>query len=252
MSRRGIVNTMVALISILTTGGLAAVAVIDGPPASRNSELVAAGVNGRSSFAVESRTTTADTRPPASAQPRPTTATAAPEVSVTVTTVTTVPVPPLTTVPPVTVVPIPPPPGMPVTNWPPVPPPPPPVVVQTGPASWSFEDKGITVTAGVSPVAPRVGDTITISFTTGGEGEFCCRAFVFVGERMEKMVGHSQRSAGEPCPPSALTSGTASVVVSEPGPFRFDVQATRGPEGCVGPHIFTNVGLAATIEVLPA
>ena len=92
-----------------------------------------------------------------------------------------------------------------------------------------FEDKGVTVTASVSPVAPRVGDTVTISFTTGGDGEYCCRAFVFVDGGT--MIGHSQRTEGEPCPPSAVTPGTASVVVSDPGPFTFDVQATRAPRG---------------------
>jgi hypothetical protein len=244
MTRRGIVNTLVALIAILTSGGLAAVAVIDKPPSLHDSEPVVTGVNGRGSFAIESPQAPADTRPTVSPQPQPTTTAPASRAPV-----ATLPAPPQTTVPPVTVAPIPQPPGMPVTNWPPVTPPPPPVVVQTGPASWRFEDKGVTVTASVSPTAPRVGDTITISFTTGGDGELCCRAFVFVGDRI---IGHSQQAAGEPCPPPETTSGTASVVVAEPGPFRFDVQATRAPDGCVGPHIFTNVGLAATLQVLPA
>ena len=248
MSRRGLViNALVAMIAILILGGLAAQAVIRGPGSEADSVPVAAGIDGGNAFAIESSPAAAATRPTASAQPQPTT-TVSPRAATT--TVTAVPGPPETTDPPVplSVAPIPPPPSMPVVNWPPVAPPLPPSVIQTGPASWSFEAEGITITASVSPAAPRVGDTLTISFTTGGEGELCCRAFVFVGS---KIVGDSQRVSGEPCPPSPVTSGTATVVVSEPGPFTFQVHATRSPEGCAGPHLFTNVSLNATVEVLP-
>jgi hypothetical protein len=253
MQRRAIVNSLVAAVAILITGGLAAQAVVRGPSTSGDSELVAAGVDGRSSFAIDPQAATNDTRPTANTQPRPvplprltTTTPQAP-----VTTVTTVPDAPETTVPPVTVPSIPPPP--PDFNWPvPPPPPPPPVVVQTGPASWSFRDEGITLTASVSPVAPRVGETITISFTSGGAGENCCRAIVFVAGGA-KMIGHTLRTdAADPCQPSPVTSGTGTVVVSEPGPFSFDVHATRDPAGCAGPFEFTNVSLLATIQVLPA
>ncbi len=244
MSPRGIVNSLVAVIAILIVGGAAAVAVIDGPPTSEESKTVSAGIS-RDSFAIEAPQTTADTRPRANTQPLPTTMTPAPEAPVIP--VITVPVPPPTTVPPVTIAPIPPPPVMPILNWPPAPPPLPPVVIQTGPASWKFEDKGVTVTASVSPSAPRVGDTVTISFTTGGVGDACCRGFVFVGGAM---IGTSLPAEGETCQPTAMTSGTASVVVSEPGPFTFNVQAVQ--EGCVSIHQFTTVGLSATVQVLPA
>jgi hypothetical protein len=122
-------------------------------------------------------------------------------------------------------------------------------VIQTGPSSWRFEDKGVAITASVSPAAPRVGDTVTISFTTAGEGDLCCRAFVFVGATL---IGHSQYVEGEPCWPPPVTSGTATRVVSDPGPFTFVVEATRAPVGCVGPHEFTNVSLPVTFQVLPA
>ena len=126
-------------------------------------------------------------------------------------------------------------------------------MIQTGPASWSFEDEGITITASISPVEPRVGDTVTVSFTTAGEGENCCRAVVFVGAGADmKMVGDTLRSADDPCQPPAPMSGTGSIVASETGPLTFDVEATRDPAECDGPFIFTNVGLSATVEVLPA
>jgi hypothetical protein len=260
MTRRGIVNTMVALIAILTTGGLAAVAVIDGPPTADESALVAAGVNGRDSVAVDSHEAPAATRPTASTQPRaqapsrPATTVAPRPV---VTTGETIPLPSLpdTTSPPLTLPPVTAP-SLPlprVDRTIPPPPPPAPVVVQTGPASWKFEDKGITVTASVSPAAPQVGDTVTVTFTTGGAGENCCRAVAFVGSGVDtKVIGYTLRSADDPCQPAPVTSGTGSMVVTEPGPFTFDVQATRDPEGCRGPFIFTNVSLSATVQVTPA
>ena len=253
MQRRGIVNSLVAAVAILITGGLAAQAVVRGPSTSADSELVAAGVDGRGAFAVDPQAATNDTRPTANTQPRPLPRLTTTTPQAPVTTATALPVPPETTVPPVTVPSIPPPPPDVNRPVPPPPPPPPPVVIQTGPASWSFEDKGITITASVSPVAPRVGDTITISFTTGGEGENCCRAVVFVGAGADmKMIGDTLRSEADPCQPSPVTSGSGSLVVSEPGSFSFDVQATRDPAGCAGPFEFTNVGLSATVEVLPA
>jgi hypothetical protein len=261
MSRRGLViNTLVALIAILITGGLAAQAVIHGPRADGgDSKLVAAGADGRDSVAIESPSATAATRPTASTRtrPGPATTTPPPQAAVTaataVTTAVTVPPAPATSVAPApspatTAVPPPPLPfPMPPTGV--TPPTPAPTTVRTGPASWRLEDNGVTVTAHIEPAAPHVGDTVTVSYTTTGEGDFCCWVFVYADGAM---VGENQMPHGGPCPLEPVTDGSASVVVSEPGPFTIQVQGTRVDPLCVGPPTFHTANLFATFPVLPA
>lgn len=236
------------------TGGTGTWAAIAQHSSTAESEMVEAGVASRNASHAAASTVTAvglPTPPVATTTPSVSTAPQPPGTATTATTAT-VAAPDTTSAtapPPAPVIPpIPDPTAL--VGWPPPPPPLPPVVIQTGPASWSYEAEGIAITASVSPATPRVGDTLTIAFTTGGEGDLCCRAFVFVG--LPTIIGHSQYAAGEPCPPPPVKSGTASVVVSEPGPFTFEVHATRGSEGCIGPHIFTNVSLNATVQVLAA
>ena len=60
-------------------------------------------------------------------------------------------------------------------------------------------DNGVTVTATIEPVAPRVGDTVTISYTTTGEGDFCCWTFVYVDGAI---VGQNHMPPGRPVPAS--------------------------------------------------
>jgi hypothetical protein len=251
MSRRGIVNTLVALVAILITSGLAAQAVVRGPSARSDSELVAAGVDGRDSVAVESPGVTAASRATASTQPRPLPrlATTTLPAQAPVTTLTTVPVPPETTIPPVTAAPIPPPTPLPTVTRPPVAPPPPPATVQTGPGSWRIEANGVTVTASIEPAAPRVGDTVTVSYTTEGEGDFCCWGFVYVAGAL---VGQNDMPQGGPCPIEPLTTGSATFEVAGPAPFTLQVQGSRIDPLCVGPPTFHTANLVATVDVLPA
>ncbi len=252
MSRRGLViNTLVALIAILITGGLAAQAVIRDPSSASDSKLVAAGVDGRDAFAIESPGSTAATRPTASTrpQPRPTTARTAPStVPVTVPPApdTTLAPAPITTVAP----PIAPPPFVP-PNLPPDPNPPAPVptTVQTSPSSWRMVDNGVTVTARIEPAEPRVGDTVTISYTTTGEGDFCCWAFVYADG---VAIGENRMPQGSTCPVAPLTEGSASVVMAEAGPFTFQVQASRNEHVCSLQMTFLTANLFGTFPVLPA
>lgn len=234
---------------IVATGGTATWAAIAQPSFAPDSEMTQAGLASRDAVHADGPAVAAVGLPAPAVSTAPTAATAPPPPG-TAASAATAPggAPPPSTPAAVSIAPpIPSPTDL--VGWPPAPPPPPPVVVQTGPASWKFEDKGVTITASVTPAAPRVGDTVTISFTTAGEGDLCCRAFVFVGGAL---IGHSWYAEGEPCPPPPVKSGTASTVVSEPGPFRFIVEATRAPAGCIGPHEFTNVNLPVTLQVLPA
>jgi len=240
MSRRGLVNSAVALVAILVTGGLAVRAVVSGPSSDR-SALIAAGIDGRDSVAAGAPATTADpidsvpARSTPTTRPRPAPPTTEPAGSVTVDAgdpetalVTTPNTLPSSTPPPAPTV--------------------PPAFVRTSPSSWRLVADGVTVTASISPVAPKVGDTVTISYTMAGAGDFCCMAFVYVDGAI---VGQSEMPVAD-CPPPAATTGTATVVVTKPGPFTFRVQGTRIVQLCLSPPSFATANLYATFDVLPA
>ncbi|MEA2825635.1 MAG: hypothetical protein QOG43_74 [Actinomycetota bacterium] len=254
MSRRGIViNTLVALIAILITGGLAAQAVVRGPGSADRSSLVAAGVDGRDAVSPPSPVGTASI-PTRSTRPGPPAAITLPRFTPPPTVPVTVPPAPDTTLAPdTTVAPTTtPPPFNPPFPMPPgglTPPTPPPTTVQTSPSSWRLVDNGVTVIANIEPAAPRVGDTVTLTYTTTGEGDFCCWAFVYVDGAV---VAQNQMPQGESCPLAPLKYGSASIVVSEAGPFTIQVQGTRIDPLCFGPPTFHTANLFATFPVLPA
>ncbi len=219
---------------------MAAVAVVGTEPSESTPELVTTQYDNQASVRVD----VSELGQPMSAldatpvSPRPSVAVPTPPVETTlpppttgpldgasVTTVTVPPVPPAPTAPPVA-----------------------PVAPVVNPSSWSTEAEGVTVTASIQPAQPRVGDTVTISYTTQGAGDFCCWAFVYVDGTI---VGQNSMPQG-PCPVAPLTSGRATVVVSEPGPFTFQVQGSRMEHFCFGPPVFYAANLFATFDVRPA
>jgi hypothetical protein len=121
-------------------------------------------------------------------------------------------------------------------------------VIQTSPSSWSLVANGVTVTASIEPAAPRAGDTVTISYTTSGEGDFCCWVLVFVDGAV---VGQNRVPDG-PCPVPPINAGSASVVAAESGPFTFQIQASRIEHLCAPPAAFFTANLIVTFPVLPA
>lgn len=239
MSRRGVVNTMVAVAAILVTSGLAANAVITQHLPPEPTSLVATGTGGLDAVRPESPAATAA---PIPTVPRTTTPRASrgalPPGSVTITApheTTTSVVPPTTEPPNVA----------PILTLPPAPPPSTPSVVRTSPSSWRMEANGVTIDASISPAVPQVGDTVTISYTMAGDGDFCCLGFVYVdGE----LIGQNEMPAGS-CPLPDATTGSATALVSKPGPFRFQVQATRIVQLCAAPPVFATANLHALVLV---
>jgi hypothetical protein len=230
MSRRGLViNTLVALIAILITGGLAAQALIRDPSSASDSKLVAAGVEGREAFAIQAPEATAATRPTASTQPpprprpRPSTTTAAPRVAAA--TATTVPALPETTIPPVT--------APPTTAAPVTAPPggggaacipicwerrPPPAVAP----SWTLTENGVTLNVRIEPAAPEIGDTVTIFYEATGNEGFCC---TFGLSDPDQTIRHDPYT-GPGCPPrSTAASGSSTVVMTRAGFYGFRLSA---------------------------
>ena len=227
MSRRGIVNSLVAAVAILITGGLAAQAVVRGPSTSADSELVAAGVDGRGAFAIDPRAATNDTRPTANTQPRPLPRLTTTTPQAPVTTATTVPVPPETTIPPATLAPV----TAPPETAPPaaVPPGascipicwerrPPPAVAP----SWTVTENGVTLNVRIEPAAPVIGETVTIFYEATGSEGYCCR----FGLSDPDQTIREDPFTGPGCPPeSAAASGSSTVVMTRAGYYGFRLAA---------------------------
>jgi hypothetical protein len=243
-NRRIVLNSLVALIAVVLTGGMASVAVIGGlpsePPSGRGDTVLAAQASARIDAGAVTPTLTAlDTAaaPVSAASPVP--AVTAPPLPG-----TPRPAAPLTPPPtwgPGGHLPVPPP--------PPVPPTLPPIVPVADPSSWSLVENGITITASIDPARPRVGDTVTISYATAAEGDFCCWSRLFVDG---SVVDEHLFPPGDECPTASEGSWTTTVVVTSPGPFTFQVQGNSWPNLCAGPPTYFNANLYATFEVLPA
>ncbi|MEA2684936.1 MAG: hypothetical protein QOE93_131 [Actinomycetota bacterium] len=250
MARKNVVNAAVAFAAVVVAVVLAVQAVIGGTSSEAPAELVATGVEGRSAVQIEGTVptipavpTTARTRPPA-----PVTSTA-PLALPPPADVTPPPVTPATPVTPVTSVSQPPAPDPSTMPGPvpyPDPPPATPIVVRTGPGSWTFTDQGVTVTARMTPLAPRVGDTVTISYTASGPGDYCCELFVYVGG---EMIDHDPIPT-HPCEDPPVTSGSTAIEMTAPGPFTVQVQAIRMETVCRAFPTFFVANLYATFDVL--
>jgi hypothetical protein len=236
VSRRTLLNSVVALVAVLVTGVVAGRAVVSGPPSSHSaSELIAEGVDGRSTVAVASTVTTA--------VPLPT-----PTVPVTRTATSRPPVT-IATTPPPTDVPTPPPTA---AAFPPAASPT--VALPTVPPaplfpSWTATQNGVTVTARIEPAVPRVGDTVTISYTAQGKGDFCCWIRIF-GPNGTAI--HEDPMPQGPCPVPAVTSGEVTVEMTTPGYFELSLSATRLENLCPGPDVaYSTAGVTGKFWVKP-
>jgi hypothetical protein len=252
MGRRGIVlNSLVALVAVLLTSAVAAVAVIGGLPSDTSSDLVAAEAAERASVSPSSEirslptTTAVTTRPPVTVRiPIP---------------IPTTPPPPETTVawdtvpdtmpdtPPAPVVTVAPPPAKSCL--------PAPVCLERRPApavppSWEVVENGITVTARIEPAAPQVGDTVTIFYTAQGPGDFCC--WVHIYGPNGGVLHDSLPDDGSPCPAQAVTSGSVSIVMGMPANYSFALSAKAG-HLCQGPPTeqYPAANLSGTFWVNP-
>ncbi len=229
------VNAVVAIVAILGTGGMAVRAVLTLHTTDESAALIVAG-DGRAT--VEAPTPELPTAPiptaPAPSVPR-----------------TTRPAPAVVTVPPTVAPPLTsaeaPTTSVDTTVTPTAPLPPPPNVVRTGPSAWSVVENGLTVTATMVPAWPRVGDTVTVSYTMTGKGDFCCMAFVYVDG---DLISQSELPSG-PCPVAPAMSGSTTFVVDEAGPLRIQVQGARFAQLCTAPPVFLTASLQATILVWP-
>ncbi len=248
MSHRGVVNTVVALVAILVTGGLAVRAVVSQPGAEDSPSLSAAGIGGRHAVAVESPAATAaplTTAPTVIRETPATTATTAAAPRPAVTAADTVPPPPETTAPAVTVAPV-------VAT---VAPPaasgvgcipicwerrPPPAVAP----SWTVTEGGVTLAARIEPAAPQVGDTVTIFFTSNADADFCCLTTV---TGRGAVLYQSPQVTGASCPPPTMTSGSTTVVMDMPTNYSFSV-ATTTHYLCEGPPNLLPPGGSARLE----
>lgn len=246
MSRRGVVNAAVAIVAIVITSGMATLAVLGHHVPGDRTEMVAADIDALDAVRPESPSSTAapiGTAP--TTAPRARSATTLPNGSITLSgspasDPDTAVAPETTTAPAEAQV------APPVGNLAP-PLPPASAVVQTGPGSWVLEAEGVTVTASISPVAPRVGDTVTVSYTTSGDGDFCCLAFVYV----DGTLVDQNEMPTDPCPLPGETSGSTSVVVGEAGLVRLQVQGSRFTQLCTAPPVFATANLRTTFLVRP-
>ena len=240
--RRIVAVSLAALIAVVLTCGLAALAVVGHLPAGPASAVVVTAYDAGGSRRVESSGADRSLAALDTASLPATAAVAAPTVTA-----------PDTTLPPAP--PAQPPAWGPDSLGPALPPPvlvaptTPPVVPVAPPSSWSLDENGITITATISPALPRAGDTVTISYTTAAEGDFCCWSHVLVdGAVVDKHLF----PPGDGCPMASEGSWTTSVVVTVPGPFTFQVQGNSWENLCVGPPVYFNANLFATFEVRPA
>lgn len=253
MGRRGIVlNSLVALVAVLLTSAVAAVAVIGGLPAdTSSSDLVAAEAAERAAVSPSSEikslptTTAATIRPPVTTRIPTATPTTRrpPETSVVA---DPVPAPTTPPAPPVLPVAVAPPTTMPCL---------PPLCVERRPAppippSWAVVENGITVTARIEPAAPQVGDTVTIFYTAQGPGDFCC--WVHIYGPNGGVLHDSLPDDGSPCPTEAVTSGSVSIVMGMPASYSFALSAKAG-HLCQGPPTeqYPAANLSGTFWVNP-
>jgi hypothetical protein len=236
VSRRTLLNSAVALVAILVTGLLAGRAVVSGPPSSQSApELVAEGVDGRSTVAVASTVTTAAALPTTTV-PVSRTVTSRPPV----TAATTPPPTDVPTTPPT--VPVSAPAPGPTSAVPTIPPPP------LFP-SWTATQNGVTVTARIEPAVPQVGDTVTVSFTARGEGDFCCWIRIF-GPTGTAILEDPLPQG--PCPVPPVTSGKVTVEMTTPGYFQLSVSATKIENLCQGPDVaYSTASLTGKFWVKP-
>ncbi len=229
MTRGSLVNKVVALVAVAIAIVLAARAVTADEPRQPASQLVAAAVDGRAAVPDEPPVAPTTSSPPDTRAPATTVTTPPPpEITVPPTPTTASPVGgpgPVGIVPPVSIPPV------------------------AGPSSWSTAAEGITITARISPAIPKAGDTVTISWSTTGDGDSCCGTSVIVAGAI---VGQTLPPLGT-CPIAPVTAGSTTVVVSRPGPFSFEVWGTMMGRICVAPpSVPVSAHLFATFEVLPA
>ncbi len=221
MARRTIFNGVVAAIAILVSSVLAVGAVMAGPPADPPAELFANGLEGQA--AVRSELTGIPAPLPTVNVPPARQDIASPEPEIT---------------PPTVLAAIP---DLPATT---------PAAQAAGQSSWSLVTNDVTVTARIAPVAPQVGDTVTISYTTHGDGDVCCGSTLIVGGTV---VAENLAPLGPgPCPLPRVTSWSTTVVVSQPGPFSFQVVGNQFDQFCMGPPSApVSATLSATFDVPP-
>ncbi len=121
---------------------------------------------------------------------------------------------------------------------------------KTNPSSWTLEDSGITSFVRIEPAAPRVGDTVTITFgsTATVATDYCCIDHLYV----DGTLIVSQNPPPGPCP---LAQGPAeqrvSYVVTHAGTLDLQLQSNR-VKLCAAPPEFTTTNLYAASWVQPA
>ena len=215
-----------ALVAVLLTSAVAAVAVISGPPSAGRSALVATEIDARASVRIDLDKPAIPEATSVAASPPPTTRARVPVVVLPVAVPNTAPA---TEDPPA-----------PIDVYPAVPPAvacvPISACIERRPApavapTWTVTQNGVTVTATMTPAAPQVGDTVTISYTAKG-ADACCWVIIDVGGAV---VHDSFLASDRTCPavPSE-TSGTATMVMTKPGNYGFRVAALNG-HLCKGP-----------------
>ncbi|MEA2931470.1 MAG: hypothetical protein QOI56_255, partial [Actinomycetota bacterium] len=225
-------NGLVALIAVLITGAVAAVSVIGGLPAEKQSGLVATDLSDRAPVSVESNRATAITTTTLAPRPVVLPRLQVPNVTAPVPDPTVDPTPTVVPAPPAAPVPATPAPTRPLRPFPIAPTttaPPAPVV----PPTWTELTDGIALTARIEPAEPHVGDTVTIFYTATSAGDVCCGSSVTV--EGNTIAENPMPFSADGCPIERATSWSTTVEVSQEGPFSFGVFGTAIDKFCTGP-----------------